>query len=239
MIHSLPLLQCRMRRALECGDAPVSFLASEGIGERVGDALHREGLPSRAHDVEPCHTLGSIHHHFSSQIILTTSQTIADTELRGRVLRGNTPPLGNFRKTFSALASQRVARPNEERLSHATNFIRPPLRFPPVVIRHALWLYLRFTLSSRDVEDLLTERGWRSATRPSADGCSRSGRLSRTTLGAGDRRTLSGTSMRWSSKSQAGACTCGGRSIVQAKCSTSQSSRSATRPPRRSCSEGC
>src|SRR2546430_6817556 len=32
-------------------------------------------------------------------------------------------------------------------------------RFPPVVIQHAIWLYLRFTLSYRDVEDLLAERG--------------------------------------------------------------------------------
>jgi hypothetical protein len=32
-------------------------------------------------------------------------------------------------------------------------------QFPPDIIRHALWLYLRFTLSFRDVEDLLAERG--------------------------------------------------------------------------------
>lgn len=32
-------------------------------------------------------------------------------------------------------------------------------RFPPDVIRHAVWLYLRFTLSLRDVEDLLAKRG--------------------------------------------------------------------------------
>ena len=32
-------------------------------------------------------------------------------------------------------------------------------RFPPAVIRHAIWLYLRFTLSYRDVEELLAERG--------------------------------------------------------------------------------
>ena len=32
-------------------------------------------------------------------------------------------------------------------------------RFPPVVIQHAVCLYLRFTLSYRDVEDLLAERG--------------------------------------------------------------------------------
>ena len=32
-------------------------------------------------------------------------------------------------------------------------------RFPPEIIRRAIWLYLRFTLSLRDVEDLLSERG--------------------------------------------------------------------------------
>ena len=32
-------------------------------------------------------------------------------------------------------------------------------RFPPEVIQHAVWLYFRFTMSLRDVEDLLAERG--------------------------------------------------------------------------------
>jgi putative transposase len=32
-------------------------------------------------------------------------------------------------------------------------------QFPPDIIRHAVWLYLRFTLSYRDVEELLAERG--------------------------------------------------------------------------------
>src|SRR3982074_1805915 len=31
--------------------------------------------------------------------------------------------------------------------------------FPAPIIRHAVWLYVRFTLSYRDVEDLLAERG--------------------------------------------------------------------------------
>ena len=31
--------------------------------------------------------------------------------------------------------------------------------FPPEIIQHAIWLYLRFTLSYRDVEELLAERG--------------------------------------------------------------------------------
>ncbi len=32
-------------------------------------------------------------------------------------------------------------------------------RFPHEIIQQAIWLYLRFTLSFRDVEDLLAERG--------------------------------------------------------------------------------
>ena len=32
-------------------------------------------------------------------------------------------------------------------------------RFPPEIISHAVWLYYRFGLSLRDVEDLLAERG--------------------------------------------------------------------------------
>ena len=33
------------------------------------------------------------------------------------------------------------------------------LRFPPDVIRYAVWLYFRFTLSVRDVKELLAQRG--------------------------------------------------------------------------------
>ena len=32
-------------------------------------------------------------------------------------------------------------------------------RFPKAIIQHAVWLYLRFTLSLREVEELLAERG--------------------------------------------------------------------------------
>jgi transposase-like protein len=32
-------------------------------------------------------------------------------------------------------------------------------RFPAEIIQHAIWLYLRFTLSYRDAEELLAERG--------------------------------------------------------------------------------
>ena len=32
-------------------------------------------------------------------------------------------------------------------------------RFPRIVIQQAVWLYFRFALSYRDVEDMLAERG--------------------------------------------------------------------------------
>ncbi len=32
-------------------------------------------------------------------------------------------------------------------------------RFQPEIIRHAVWLYARFTLSYRDVEEMVAERG--------------------------------------------------------------------------------
>ena len=32
-------------------------------------------------------------------------------------------------------------------------------RFPPQIIQHAVWLYHRFNLSHRDIEDLLARRG--------------------------------------------------------------------------------
>ena len=38
------------------------------------------------------------------------------------------------------------------------NLLSPP-PLPPVIIQHAVWLYLRFTLSYRDLEELLAERG--------------------------------------------------------------------------------
>ena len=32
-------------------------------------------------------------------------------------------------------------------------------RFPPEIISHAVWLYFRFSLRFRDVEELLAQRG--------------------------------------------------------------------------------
>ena len=47
------------------------------------------------------------------------------------------------------------------------------IRTPPIsagIIRHAVWLYVRFTLSFRDVEDLLAGRGWMSPMKRAAMG---------------------------------------------------------------------
>ena len=35
----------------------------------------------------------------------------------------------------------------------------PRYRFPPAIISHGVWLYYRFALSFRDVEDVLAQRG--------------------------------------------------------------------------------
>jgi putative transposase len=43
-------------------------------------------------------------------------------------------------------------------------------RFPREFIQHAVWIYLRFTLSYRDVEELLPSAASTYPTRPSDDG---------------------------------------------------------------------
>jgi len=70
------------------------------------------------------------------------------------------------------MPSRRIARINCARLTHKPGtelehallwamkpifYSRHPL--PPDIIRHAVWFYVRFTLSSHDVENLLAECG--------------------------------------------------------------------------------
>jgi putative transposase len=43
-------------------------------------------------------------------------------------------------------------------------------QFPPAIIRHGVWLYVRFTLTYRDVEDLLAERGLGVSSEQGGDG---------------------------------------------------------------------
>jgi putative transposase len=49
-------------------------------------------------------------------------------------------------------------------------------RFPKDLIQRAIWLYLRFTLSYRDVEELLAARGVKVSYGTSGAGCSPSDR---------------------------------------------------------------
>ena len=57
-------------------------------------------------------------------------------------------------------------------------------RFPPEIIQQAIWLYFRFTLSLRDVEDLLAERS-RSSSLRNCNVCARF--FGSAILGASDR----------------------------------------------------
>jgi transposase-like protein len=43
------------------------------------------------------------------------------------------------------------------------HYFRRPCHVGGGLVAHAIWLYIRFTLSFRDVEDLLAERGTRDA----------------------------------------------------------------------------
>ena len=52
----------------------------------------------------------------------------------------------------------------------ATDSLYKGFRIPEEIISHAVWLYYRFLLSLRDVQELLLERGVVSHTRRSGPG---------------------------------------------------------------------
>src|SRR5580700_6579165 len=102
-------------------------------------------------------------------------------------------------------------------------------RFPAPIIQHAIWLYFRFTLSYRDVEELLAERGLdlsyetvRRWVLKFGPGLAR--RLRQGALGL----AIAGTSTRWSCGSLVSACTCGALSTRRARSSICWSSHAAT-----------
>ena len=112
-------------------------------------------------------------------------------------------------------------------------------RFPPEIISHCVWLYHRFPLSFRDVQELMLERGVDvsyETIRPWW------------TVRAGVRKLAAPSGPRpgdrWhldevSSRSAAHGGTCGARSTSTATCSTFWSSRAETRWPQRSSSADC
>ena len=51
-------------------------------------------------------------------------------------------------------------RPDQATGDHpSTQVLEPRHRFPLDIIQYAVWLYFRFNLSHRDIEDLLAQRG--------------------------------------------------------------------------------
>ena len=88
-------------------------------------------------------------------------------------------------------------------------------QFPPEIIRHAVRLYLRFTLSDRDVEELLPD----AVSIPMRRSGNRFSNLARpllaTCVGCDRDQVTSGTWTRWWSRSRADVCPCGGLSIVR------------------------
>jgi hypothetical protein len=105
-------------------------------------------------------------------------------------------------------------------------------RFPPEVIRHAIWLYARFTLSYRDVEELLAERGLDVSYETVRRWVLKFGpAFARNLRRLRPRPADTCTWTRWSSRSGAGACTCGAPSTARARSSTCSSSPGGTRPP--------
>ena len=106
-------------------------------------------------------------------------------------------------------------------------------RFPPEIIQQAIWLYLRFTLSLRDVEDLLAERGimvsyetvrrWVNHFGPMIAADLRKRRLKPHGTWHLDEVYLKSTA-EW--------CTCGERSMLRARSSMCWSNPTETSTPR-------
>src|SRR4051812_26727121 len=102
-------------------------------------------------------------------------------------------------------------------------------RFPPEIIGHAVWLYSRFALSYRDVEELLAERGVVLTYETVRQWCRKFGQQYANTL----RRRRSQPGDKWHLdevfvRSTACSTTSGGPSIRTAPCSTSSCSPGAT-----------
>ena len=99
-------------------------------------------------------------------------------------------------------------------------------RFPAEIISHAVWLYHVFSLSLRDVELLLAERGVVASYETVRRWCKKFGQTFSTGCAAAvPGQETNGTSTRCSSGSRACSTICGGPWIRTASCSTSLFSR--------------
>ena len=103
------------------------------------------------------------------------------------------------------------------------------VRFPWEVIAYCVWLYHRFTLSFREIELLMAERGVDVTYETIRTWCARFGpEYARRLRRRSPRTDDSGISMRCSSTSAESGSACGGRSISTATYSTSSSKGSGT-----------
>ena len=104
-------------------------------------------------------------------------------------------------------------------------------RFPPPIIQHAIWIYLRFTLSYRDVEELLAERGLEVSYETVRRWVLKFGATVAQRDGARARVT-DGILMRWLCGSRVGGCISGAPSITRARSWTCWCSDGAINAPR-------
>ena len=95
-------------------------------------------------------------------------------------------------------------------------------RFPPDIIAHAVWLYFRFSLSFRDVEDLWAQRSIIVTYETIRQWCLTFGlAYTRTVRRRRDNRVIRGISTSSSSPSTAANSISGARWTRTATCSTS------------------
>ncbi|MGZ2408244.1 putative transposase [Rhizobium ruizarguesonis] len=105
-------------------------------------------------------------------------------------------------------------------------------RYPIEIVARTVWLYFRFNLSLRDVEEMLLDRGIVFPTIPSADGAESMALIMRAAYAARRRRkAMSRTSMKSLCASTVRNTGCGERLIRTDMCST-RSSRHAVTPRR-------
>lgn len=105
-------------------------------------------------------------------------------------------------------------------------------RFPAEIISQCVWLYHRFPLSFREVEEMMLQRGVVVSHETVRQWCASTGTPTPTSYDAdGPAPGTSGTPTRYSSKSMARPTTCGGRSISMGPCWTSWSPPDGTPRP--------
>src|ERR1700690_3758750 len=113
-------------------------------------------------------------------------------------------------------------------------------RYPVEIINHCVWLYFRFPLSFREVEELMLERDVAVSYETIRRWCAKFGQAYASGLRhATHGPVTNGTATKCSSGSTARGTTCGARSTSTATCSTFWSSPAEIRWPPNDSSASC